>query len=119
MANHIYQMRDFASATRLNRREPVTRCPQAKSGMGNEEYFFPVDGVVAVVHGCGVILGEGGGQIGIGKSYAFYLAPREPARAISNVETPFGGAVNEVGGGQSSAARSGLRATISSVAGVP
>jgi hypothetical protein len=54
--------------------------------MGNEEYFFTVDGVVALVHLCRVIPGDGAGQIGIAESYAFYLLSGQAAGAVSNAE---------------------------------
>src|ERR1700749_1065770 len=67
--------------------------------MGDEEYLFTIDGVVAIAQVFRVVSGDGAGQIGIAESYAFCLLPGEPAWAISNVEAAFGGAVNEVSGG--------------------
>src|SRR6202167_5438359 len=75
------------------------RRPQAKSGMGNKEHFFPIDGVVAIVHFCRVVPGDRAGQIGIAESYAFCLLAGEAAGTISDVEAAFRRAVDEVSGG--------------------
>ncbi len=63
------------------------RCPQAKSGMGNEEYFFTIDGVEAIVHFGRVVARDGAGQIGIAESYAFCLLPAQATGAISDAES--------------------------------
>src|ERR1700749_105158 len=64
--------------------------------MGNEKYFFTVNGVVAVVHLSRVVPREHFGQIGIRKSYAFCLFLRQTTWAIRNVESTFRGAVDEM-----------------------
>src|ERR1700744_2896437 len=66
--------------------------------MGDEEYLFTIDGVVAIAQVFRVVSGDGAGQIGIAESYAFCLLPGEAARAIRNVEAAFRGTVDEVSG---------------------
>ncbi|MEA2263674.1 MAG: hypothetical protein QOJ51_6499, partial [Acidobacteriaceae bacterium] len=50
--------------------------------MGNEEYFFTIDGLEAIVQFDRVVPRDGAGQIGITESYAFCLFPAEAAGAI-------------------------------------
>ena len=95
------------------------RRPQAQSGMGDEEHFFPIDGVVAIVHFCRVVPGDRAGQIGIAESYAFCLLAGEATGAISDVEAAFRGAVDEMSGGAELGRQIGVFLTASSVAGVP
>jgi hypothetical protein len=57
--------------------------------MGNEEYFFTIDGLEAIVQFGRVVPRDGAGQIGITESYAFCLFPAEAAGAISYVESAF------------------------------
>jgi hypothetical protein len=57
--------------------------------MGNEEYFFTIDGVKAIVQFGRVVSRDGASQIGITESYAFRLFPAEATGAISNVEPAF------------------------------
>jgi hypothetical protein len=57
--------------------------------MGNEEYFFTINGLEAIVQVGRVVPRDGAGQIGITESYAFCLFPAEAAGAIGNVEAAF------------------------------
>ena len=57
--------------------------------MGNEEYFFTIDGVEAIVQFGRVVSRDGACQIGITESYAFCLFPAEAAGTISDAKAAF------------------------------
>src|SRR5579875_976364 len=84
--------------------------PETQARIGDEEDFFAVDSVVAVLQLATVIALAERGQIAIGESNAFDLFAREMAGRPGDFEAALRGAVDEVRGSAEIACEIGVTA---------